>query len=265
MNGERRIVEFHNLTVSVAVLPRAPVGIFSSRRLAAHFRPKPPGSLSVATRSITTAAICCLLCALTGCVLIPYRPKPEYQHSTPATVNSNRVGLSLSPPKLIEKLAKATLRQDKRLQRIDGKAFMAALSPQPELTLAQLLDPSTHARIKPMHVDYLVLFSKPISATLSSKGGGGIAIGYAGAAASTESTCYQAAVIDLHKLQLIDRLSSKAVGKDAAIGLFFAVGVISDTEGSARKGVIGQVIQTIAQVRPTGTVRVVFLTGEGIQ
>jgi hypothetical protein len=213
-------------------------------------------------RRVVVAVGFLLTLSLASCVVIPYRTGSETKHDLSEIANPERVRLTVGPRQFLDHMAKEVQKEDKRLQRVDGQTFIDTASPEQELTLARLLDPSTRALIEPLHVDYLVVFGEPKDATLESKGGMTFYMGFVGLAKSKTSTSYWAAVIDVQQLQLVEQLTSEAVGTDAGIGLFYGLFVVSDTGGSAQRAVIRHIVDTIARVKPTGPVRVVFLADE---
>jgi hypothetical protein len=202
---------------------------------------------------------------LTGCVVIPYTPSSETKHDRSDVANPEYARLTVGPREFLEKMAKETLQEDDRLEQVDGQTFIDTASPDQELTLARLLEPGTQALIEPLDVDYLVLFGIPKDETLEKVGGGVAYLGFYGLEKDKTSTTYWAAVIDLHELLLVEQLTTQSIGTDVGIGLFYGLFVASDTAGGARKGVIHHVVETIANAKPTGSVRVVFLADEPIQ
>ncbi len=202
---------------------------------------------------------------LAGCLVVPYRPTAEpTKHDLSEIPNPERIRLSVSPRVFLEKMAKDVLNQDKRLQQVDGQTFIDTASPEQELTLARLMDPATQTRIEPLKADYLVLLGERKDVNLKQAGGMFIYIGFYGLGKSKKSTTYWAAVIDLRKLQLVEQLTSQAMGTDAGAGLFYGLFVVSDTNGSARNDVTRHIVETIVGAQPAGPIRVVFVSDEPI-
>ena len=199
-----------------------------------------------------------------ACVIIPYKPSSETKHDLSEVANPGRIRLTVGSRNFLDDMAKDVLEQDKRLQRVDGQTFIDTASPTQELTLARLLDPSTRALIEPLQVDYLVVFGEPKDATLETFGDVIAYTGFFGLAKNKTSTTVWAAVIDVKQLQVVEQLTSQSVGTDAGVGLFYGLFVHGDTKGSAKKGAVRHVVETIAGVKPTGPVSVVFLADEPI-
>ena len=202
---------------------------------------------------------------LAGCVVIPYKPGSETQHDLSEVPNPELVRLTVGRRKFLDGMTKETLKQDKRLQPVDGQTFIDTVSPTHELTLAQLLEPSVRPSIESLQVDYLVVFGEPEDASLGGFGGFAPLVGIGGGKGST--TCW-AAVIDLRQQRMVEQLRTKSTGTDAGIWFWYGVFVTSDTRESAQQGVARRAVEAIANDKPPGLapepVRVVLLTSERI-
>jgi hypothetical protein len=216
------------------------------------------------TRARIAGIVLALASSLAGCVVIPYQPPAETSHDIAAIANPERLRLSVGPRQFLEKMARDVLRENERLQQVDGQTFIDTASPEQELTLARLLEPSTRGLIGPLGADYLVLLGQPTDKSLKSKGGMLLHLGFFGATEQKSSTAYWAAVIDARRLQVLEQLTSEATGTDVGVGLFYGLFVVSDTAGSARKNAIREIAGAIASAKPTGRVGVAFLAVEPI-
>jgi hypothetical protein len=213
-------------------------------------------------RWVVCAVVLSLTLSLPGCITIPYKTASETKHDLSQVPNPERVRLSVGPRNFLDKMAEDVLKQDKRLQQVDGQTFIDAASPEQELTLERLLDPATHPLIEPLQIDYLVVLRKPEDETLGHVGG---FIPFLGIGGSKQSTTAWAAVIDLRQQRLVEQLQSKSIGKSGGVLYgFYGVFVEGDTQSGAKHGVARRVAETIANERPTGPVRVVFLANEPI-
>jgi len=217
-------------------------------------------------RWVVCAVVLSLTVSLSGCIAIPYKTASETKHDLSQVPNPELVRLSVGPRHDLEEMAEAVLKQDKRLQQVDGQTFIDAAAPEQELTLARLLEPATYALIEPLQVDYLVVFSEPEDETLGHVGG---FIPFLGIGGSTASTSAWAAVIDMRQQRLVEQLQSKSVGKSGGVIYgFYGLALEADTKGGAQRGLARRVAETIANERPAGSapevVRVVFLANERI-
>jgi len=201
-----------------------------------------------------------MLC-LAACVVIPYRPASETKHDLSQVPHPEQVVLGVGRRTFLDDAAKAVMKEEKRIQRIDGQTFIDAASPDQPLTLAHLLDPATRAAIAPLDVDYLVVFADPEQAT-KSWGDMMFYMGFVGLQKETTTTTFRAVVVDLKRLEAVEQLTTQSTGTNAGIGAFYGLFVVGDTSAAARTGVVRHVAQSIAAARPTGTVRVVFLSSE---
>jgi hypothetical protein len=215
-------------------------------------------------RALVAVSILGLAQLLAGCVIVPYKPKAETHQDLSAIANPERIRLTAGPRRFLEKMAQAVLKENPRLQQIDGQAFIDAASPTQELTLARLLEPSTRALIAPIEVDYLVLLGQPVDRTLKKKGDVILYLGFFGATRQESSSSYWAAVIDARQLQVLGQLTSESRGTDSGVGLFYGLFIVSDTSGSARDNAVRQVAATLASARPSGPARVAFVAVEPI-
>jgi TPR repeat protein len=199
---------------------------------------------------------------LGGCVIIPYTPPSETQHARAEVANPDQVVLSVGPRKFLGKMADALRDEVSRVEFLDGQTFIDTAAPEGGLTLALLSQPAARERIAALGADYLILLGEPEDELLKSWGGVVPYIGFYGAAKTTASTRYWAALIDLQTMQLVEQLTTTATGTDAGLGLFYGIFVVSDTGGSAQKGVVRDLAQALAAGRPDGPIRVVMLARE---
>lgn len=208
---------------------------------------------------------CGLLAALTalaGCVIVPYTPPSQTQREREQVPDPDEVLLSVGPRRFLGGMADELRDELPRIEFLDGQAFIDAAAPEGGLTLALLAQPAARDRIDTLGGDYLILLGEPEDEILESWGGVIPSLGFYGAAKTTETTRYWAALIDLETLQLVEQLTTTATGTDTGVGLFYGIFVESDTGGSAQKGVIRSLAQALAEVRPEGTIRVVMLARE---
>jgi hypothetical protein len=224
------------------------------------------GALGNLLPAVTILAVTILAVAssLTGCVIVPYRPAAETHQELSAIANPDRIRLTVGPHQFLAKMAHAVLRENPRLQQVDGQALIDSASPTQELTLARLLDPSTRALIAPLDLDYLVLLGQPVDRTLKKTGDVILYLGFFGATRQESSSTYWAAVIDARQLQVLGQLTSESRGTDSGVGLFYGLFIVSDTSGSARDNAARQVAATLAGARPSGPARVAFVAVEPI-
>lgn len=208
---------------------------------------------------------CGLLAALAvlgGCVIIPYTPPSETQHERVEVANPDQVVLSVGPRTFLGKMADELRDEVSRVELLDGQAFIDTAAPEGGLTLALLSQPAARERIAALGADYLILLGEPGDELLKSWGEVVPYLGFYGAAKTTASTRYWAALIDLQTMQLVEQLTTTATGTDAGVGLFYGIFVVSDTGGSAQKGVVRNLAQALAAGKPDGPIRVVMLARE---
>jgi hypothetical protein len=204
----------------------------------------------------TRGAIALLLAtSLAGCVAIPYKPGSETKHEQSVS-HPELIGLTVAPRRLLDEVAQDVLKADARLQRIDGQSFLDTVSPDRPATLAGVLEPAARPRLESTDVDYLVVLGTPDSATLQ-RWGGGVPLGFLGQ--QKYSTTYWAAVIDMRQQRLVEQVASTSVGSATGVWFFYGFFVVADTGAGAKKGVVRHIVQTIAQDRPQGAVRVAFV------
>jgi hypothetical protein len=203
-----------------------------------------------------------LLAVLAGCVIIPYTPPSETQHDLADVPNPEQVLLSVGPRRFLEEMAEALHDQEPRIEYVDGQTFIDTAAPDGDLTLARLLDPATRDSIAGLQADYLVLLGEAEGEVLKTSGGMLAYIGFYGAQKTTGATRYWAALIDLRTMRLMEQLTTTSTGTDAGLGLFYGIFVVSNTEGSAQKGVIRNVAEVLSSARPEGPVRLVMLARE---
>jgi hypothetical protein len=196
-----------------------------------------------------------------ACVIIPYRPASETERDLSQAPHPERVVLSVGRRTFLDAAAKAVAKEERRIQRVDGQAFIDAASPDQPLTLARLLDAATAPLIAPLDADYLVLFADPEEVT-KSWGDMMFYLGFVGLEKDTTTTTFRALVIDLRKLEAVEQLTTRSTGTSAGIGAFYGLFVVGDTSSAARAGVVRHIAQSIAAAQPIGTVRVVFLSSE---
>ena len=207
-------------------------------------------------------ALLLLLLVISGCVILPYRPHADTTHETTDLPEPERLRLTIGPRTLLEDLAKDVSKKNKRIESADAQSFIDAASPDAELTLARLLEPTARARIEPLGLDYLVVVGEPKEVNLYKKGGMAFYIGFLGLAISKDKATIQATIFDLHKLQLLEKMTSTSTGTSASAGAFYALFIVSDPKGAARKDLIAQLAMTLSKEHPEGPVRVVFLAAE---
>jgi len=195
-----------------------------------------------------------------GCLIIPYRPPAVTQHEETGATPDEFLRITATPAKHLEKIAKAVLNKNPRLQRIDGKSYLEKVWPGTDLTLSRLLSPTNPPPLAPLSADYLVILGAPSKTILKQQGDMGVYIGFAGAKRTKGSTSYRAWVVDLRELRLMDQFTAESTGNDVGVGLFYGLFIVSDTNGSARKELVRQLGAQLEQLRPTGSVRVVFLS-----
>lgn len=217
-----------------------------------------PGNLLLA---VTILAV---VPALSGCVIVPYRPAAETHQDFSAIANPDRIRLTIGPRRFLAKMAHAVLEENPRLQQVDAQVFIDSASPTRELTLARLLDPSTRSLFAPLDLDYLVLFGQPVDRTLQKQGDVILYLGFFGATRQQSSSTCWAAVIDARQWQVLGQLTSESKGTDSGVGLFYGLFIVSDTSGSARDNAARQVAATLGRARPSGPARVAFVAVEPI-
>lgn len=208
---------------------------------------------------------CGLLAALTalaGCVIVPYTPPSQTQREREQVPDADQVLLSVGPRRFLGEMADQLRDELPRIEFLDGQTFIDAAAPEGGLTLALLAQPAARERIATLGGDYLILLGEPEDEILESWGGVIPSLGFYGAAKTTETTRYWAALIDLQTMQLVEQLTTTATGTDTGVGLFYGIFVESDTGGSAQKGVIRNLAQALAEVRPEGKIQVVMLARE---
>jgi hypothetical protein len=198
-------------------------------------------AVTILAVTILAVAILAVASSLTGCVIVPYRPAAETHQELSAIANPDRIRLTVGPHQFLAKMAHAVLRENPRLQQVDGQALIDSASPTQELTLARLLDPSTRALIAPLDLDYLVLLGQPVDRTLKKTGDVILYLGFFGATRQESSSTYWAAVIDARQLQVLGQLTSESRGTDSGVGLFYGLFIVSDTSGSVRDNAARQI------------------------
>lgn len=203
-----------------------------------------------------------LVATLAGCVVIPYTPPSETRHDLAEVPSPEQVRLSVGPRRFLEKMTERLQKEEPRIEYVDGQTFIDTAVPDGELTLERLLEPATSERIAGLQTDYLVVVGEAEDETLKNSGGMLAYLGFFGAQKTKGSTRYWAAVIDLHTLQLVEQLTTTSTGTDAGVGLFYGIFVVSNTDGSARQGVIRNLAATLASAKPEGPIRLVVLARE---
>jgi len=203
-----------------------------------------------------------LLTLLAGCVVIPYTPPSETQHDLTDVPSPEQVLLSIGARRFLEKMADGLQKAEPRIEYVDAQTFIDTAAPEGDLTLARLLEPGTSERIAALRTDYLVIVGEAEDEILKSSGGMLAYAGFFGAQKITGSTRYWAAVIDLHTMQLLEQLTTSSTGTDAGIGLFYGLFVVSNTDGSARKGVIRNLAAMLTAAKPEGPIRLVVVARE---
>jgi hypothetical protein len=202
------------------------------------------------------------LAVLSGCVVIPYTPPSETQQDLTDVPDQDHVLLSVGPRRFLEGMAKSLRDQESRIEYVDGQVFLDTAAPDGHLTLARLLDPATRDRIAGLQTDYLVLFGEVEGEVPKTSGGMMIYMGFWGAQKATDATRYWVALIDLRTMRVIEQLITTSTGTDVALGLFYGIIVISDTDKSAQKGVIRNVVEVLSRAKPDGPLRLVMLARE---
>jgi len=194
-----------------------------------------------------------LATSLTGCVI--YKPAAETTHVPSDSLDAERIRLSVGPRRYLETIAHLTMKQDKRLQQVDGQTFLDAASPDRPLTLARLLDPQTTPLITALKADYLVLLAEP--EFLASR------LELLVASETSRAAAAWVALVDLRSLRVIEQTQSRAAGRDYSLA-YPPFWVLSDTNSSATLDLVRNVVAKIASERPMGTVGLVFLADEPI-
>lgn len=209
-------------------------------------------------------ALAVTLLALAGCVIVPYKPAAVVHEDASTVANADRLRLSVEPRQRLEAMARGVLRANGRLRQVDGRALLDTASPEQDLTLARLLEPSMRARLEPLDVDYVVLFGAPVSRDETTRGEMVLYLGFFGAVQKQVTNSYWTTLIDVRSLQVLGQATAESRGTLSGIGAFYGLFIVGNSDASARDAAIRQVAARLAAARPSGEARVAFLAVEPI-
>ena len=203
--------------------------------------------------------------AVMSCVFIPYPVKPDVVQSEAITLSAEHTMVTLSPRKLLEKIAKEIQGADDNIEVVDGLTFRDLAFPDGDWTLSRLLERDVCERVREqLDVAYLVLVGPMTFEEGEPKGHFLLSIGgYGAAQVDTESTL-SAVIVDLQTQETVCQVTSEAHGKQTWAGLFYFVVTIPMTDPAAIRGLGDGVAKAITERAGAEPIRIAVMAGESV-
>jgi len=172
------------------------------------------------------------------------------------------VMVTLGPRKLLEKLSKEIVNNNKKIEIVDGLLFRDTAFPEGDWSLERVLEPKVRSRVSDaLNVDYLILLGSPESA--SGKGEGFFIPMAIGAGSGESSTKISAVIIDLKKGGVVTQIES--VGSGTGLFLYYVIFIVASepqTETGAIEGLAMEIGDVLVENTQSKRIRIAVMAME---
>jgi hypothetical protein len=210
----------------------------------------------------STAAMLAL-CLITGCVVVPYKPKAEVVESQEVALDPAAVMVTLGPRSLVEEITEAIADEDKEIRIVPAQDFLDVAIPGEDATLQGLLSSGHAQRARQLTgADYLVLVGEKKEYTTDEAGGMIPYLGFYGLFKEKDHTTLLSTIIDLAHARPLSDVSAHAQGTAAGAGAFYGLFIVPMTGSSARDGLVRGVVATLRRAAGPGSLAIAVAAGE---
>jgi hypothetical protein len=210
----------------------------------------------------STAAMLAL-CLITGCVVVPYKPKAEVVESQEVALDPAAVMVTLGPRSLVEEITEAIVDEDKEIRIVPAQDFLNVAIPGEDATLQGLLSSGHAQRARQLTgADYLVLVGEKKEYTTDEAGGMIPYLGFYGLFKEKDHTTLLSTIIDLAHARPLSDVSAHAQGTAAGAGAFYGLFIVPMTGSSARDGLVRGVVATLRRAAGPGSLAIAVAAGE---
>jgi hypothetical protein len=210
----------------------------------------------------STAAMLAL-CLITGCVVVPYKPKAEVVESQEVALDPAAVMVTLGPRSLVEEITEAIVDEDKEIRIVPAQDFLDVAIPGEDATLQGLLSSGHAQRARQLTgADYLVLVGEKKEYTTDEAGGMIPYLGFYGLFKEKDHTTLLSTIIDLAHARPLSDVSAHAQGTAAGAGAFYGLFIVPMTGSSARDGLVRGVVATLRRAAGPGSLAIAVAAGE---
>ena len=210
----------------------------------------------------STAAMLAL-CLITGCVVVPYKPKAEVVESQEVALDPAAVMVTLGPRSLVEEITEAIADEDKEIRIVPTQDFLNVAIPGEDATLQGLLSSGHAQRAREVTgADYLVLVGERKEYTTDEAGGMIPYLGFYGLFKEKDHTTLLSTIIDLAHARPLSDVSAHAQGTAAGAGAFYGLFIVPMTGSSARDGMVRGVVASLRRAAGPGPLAIAVAAGE---
>jgi hypothetical protein len=210
----------------------------------------------------STAAMLAL-CLITGCVVVPYKPKAEVVESQEVALDPAAVMITLGPRSLVEEITEAIADEDKEIRIVPAQDFLNVAIPGEDATLQGLLSSGHAQRAREVTgADYLVLVGERKEYTTDEAGGMIPYLGFYGLFKEKDHTTLLSTIIDLAHARPLSDVSAHAQGTAAGAGAFYGLFIVPMTGSSARDGMVRGVVASLRRAAGPGSLAIAVAAGE---